>query len=81
MERCWLDLTKPELEAEMNRSTMISLVERLLPPTQKREWTLLKQESLELTADRKFKALMTYLIKETHAIEYMNSNIRIEAAF
>ena len=40
IERCRLDLKKLKLEREMNTSTMTSHVERLLPPIQKREWTI-----------------------------------------
>ena len=36
VERCWLDLQRLKLEREMNTSTMITIIERLLPLTQKR---------------------------------------------
>jgi hypothetical protein len=32
-----------KLESEMNTATMISQIEKLLPPLQKREWALRKQ--------------------------------------
>ena len=40
VERCWLDLKRLDLESEMNTTTMISQIERLLPSLQKREWSL-----------------------------------------
>ena len=58
----------------MNTATTTSLIERLLPPTQKREWTLHKQTFGN--DEHKFQKLLTYLLKEKNAIEYMNSDIR-----
>jgi hypothetical protein len=43
VETCWLDLKRMKLESEMNTATMISQIEKLLPPLQKREWALRKQ--------------------------------------
>ncbi|CAC5377182.1 unnamed protein product [Mytilus coruscus] len=35
VEKCWLDLKRMNLEAEMNTATMVSQIEKLLPPIQK----------------------------------------------
>jgi hypothetical protein len=43
VETCWLDLKRIKLESEMNTAPMISEIEKLLPPLQKREWALRKQ--------------------------------------
>ena len=34
VEICWLDLKRVKLESEMNTATMISQIEKLLPPSQ-----------------------------------------------
>ncbi|CAC5363493.1 unnamed protein product [Mytilus coruscus] len=61
VEKCWLDLKRMNLEAEMNTATMVSQIEKLLPPIQKREWALRKTE------DR--------IEKEKSALEYMESDL------
>ena len=38
IERCWLGLKRINLTGEIDTIVMISMVEKLLPPTQKREW-------------------------------------------
>ena len=40
VERCYLDLQKVNLEKEMNYVSIVSMIERLLPRTQKREWVM-----------------------------------------
>lgn len=70
VEMCWLDLKRLNLESEMNTTTMISDIEKLLPELQKREWTLHKPEKAEFTH------LKDFLVKEKQAIEYMTEDIR-----
>ena len=70
VEMCWLDLKRLNLESEMNTTTMISDIERLLPELQKREWTLKKP------VNTTFADLKDFLIKEKQAIEYMNEDVR-----
>ena len=42
VERAWLDLKRAGLAGEMDNTTMIGQIERILPEIQKREWTLRK---------------------------------------
>ena len=70
VEMCWLDLKRLKLESEMNTTTMISEIERLLPTIQKREWTLQKPENAD------FMHLKDFLVKEKQAVEYMTEDIR-----
>jgi len=70
VEMCWLDLKRLKLESEMNTTTMISEIEKLLPLIQKREWTLHKPENAE------FIHLKDFLVKEKQAVEYMTEDIR-----
>ena len=48
VEHCWLDLRKVNLEREMDTSTTVTMIERLLPRTQRRKWTLFKQAKLQV---------------------------------
>ena len=75
VERCWLDLRKVKLEREMDTSTTISMIEKLLPHTQRREWSLFKQKQMSQDSspgNSKFQLLLQFLLSEKHAIEYMN---------
>ena len=72
VERCWPDLAKLKLEREMDTSTMTSIIEKLLPNTQRREWTLYKQNALqcnpefteesERNPDGKFELLLKFML-------------------
>lgn len=44
VERCYLDLKKIKLEAEMDSSNVLGLVEGVLPHAQKREWVAIMDE-------------------------------------
>ena len=44
VERCYLDLRKMNLEAEMDSTNVLGLIERILPHTQKREWIAIMDE-------------------------------------
>ena len=74
VERCYLDLKRLDLAHEMNTSSMTSHVERLLPPIQKREWTIYKQNNIKESL--KFDALLEFLLREKAALEYMSGEIR-----
>lgn len=58
---------------EMNDSNMVSNIEKLLPPTQKREWVILA-EGLADTG-KLFESLLEVLLREKR--EYMNSSVRL----
>ena len=72
VENCWLDLKRMNLQSEMDTTSMLSTIEKLLPEVQKREWTLQKPEN------SKFSKLLDFLIKEKNAIEYMSDEIRCD---
>lgn len=75
VERAYLDLNRLNLSAEMNTVTMVSHVEKLLPPVQKREWVKILQTIKDKT--KLFSELLTYLLKEKQAMEYMDADVRI----
>lgn len=58
----------------MNTVTMVSHIEKLLPPLQKREWTKILQTLDD--ASEIFQKLLDYLVKEKQTLEYMNDDIR-----
>ncbi|XP_071519126.1 uncharacterized protein [Panulirus ornatus] len=74
VERASLDLEKVNLSEEMNTVTMVSHIEKLLPPMQKREWTKILQTLKDKS--KMFEELLKYLLKEKQALEYMNDDIR-----
>ena len=76
IENCWLDLKRMNLEAEMDTTSMLSTVEKLLPEVQKREWTLQKPSSSHDDRSSKFSHLLAFLIREKTAIEYMSDDLR-----
>ena len=78
IERCWLDLKRTNLTEEMDTIAMISMVEKLLPPTQKREWILLV-DSADVSSGM-FERLLNYLLREKRVIEYTEQDIRTEKA-
>ena len=70
VENCWLDLKRMNLESEMDTTSMLSMVEKLLPEVQKREWTLQKPLASHEDGSSKFTKLLEFLIREKTAIEY-----------
>ena len=78
VENCWLDLKRMNLESEMDTTSMLSMVEKLLPEVQKREWTLQKPLASHEDGSSKFTKLLEFLIREKTAIEYMSDDLRNE---
>lgn len=79
VERCYLDLKKMKLEAEMNSTNVLSLIERVMPPLQKREWVALIDEDASNSVQGcglDFKRLLNYLLTQKRRIEYMGSVVR-----
>lgn len=74
VEQCWLDLKKVNLSNELNTANVVSHVEKILPPLQKREWVI-KADEITVTSNL-FPELLKFLQKERKVLEYMNSNIR-----
>lgn len=75
VERCWLDLKRMNLTAEMKTSNTVSHIEKTLPMTQKREWVLLAEDITD--PDKIFDELLKFLLKEKRVLENMESSIRV----
>ena len=67
IENCYLDLKKIKLEAEMNTTTMVSEIEKLLPRIQRRVWALKKQRNFSYK--NAFDIFLEFLLEEKYAIE------------
>ena len=65
---------------EMGTATMISQIEKLLPPLQRREWALLIQKENPEPTGIKFKFFLDYLLREKYAMEYMQQDLRLSEA-
>ena len=75
IERCYLDLKRVNMDREMNTTTMISEIEKILPPVQKREWILQKKKHNKF---EQFLPLLEFLLEEKTAMEYMQSELCCE---
>ncbi|XP_043233392.1 uncharacterized protein LOC122387342 [Amphibalanus amphitrite] len=78
VERSWMELQRLGMSQEMDTTTMVTMVEKLLPRTQKREWVT-KMEELKNSStncDSTFRTLLSYLIQEKRVIEYMDDDVR-----
>ena len=74
IEKCWLDLKQLNLQREMSSATMISKIEKFLPSTQRREWSLRRQKIL--FDEEKFPLFLEFLIAEKEAMEYIEGDFR-----
>ncbi|XP_068233584.1 uncharacterized protein [Palaemon carinicauda] len=73
IEQCYLYLDQMSLASELNTANMTSQIEKLLPPTQKREWVKLA----ECVGNRDlFGKLLEYLLSEKKSMKHLNANIR-----
>ena len=74
IERGWLDMCKLNLEEELNTTSMVTLVEIILPKKLFHDWVRIS----ERLADKSslFKNLLDFLLEEKRICEYMNSDIR-----
>ncbi|XP_068225322.1 uncharacterized protein [Palaemon carinicauda] len=72
VEKVWLDVSNLSLTTELENTTVLTQVERLLPSVLKREWAIKVQE---LNSD-KFKNLVTFLTDHRKALEYLQDNSR-----
>lgn len=74
IERCWTDMQRNKLEEQMSTVSIISLIERILPPQQKREWSKIYQSlSNKVQA---YPELMKYLKEEWELLDYMEKEVR-----
>ena len=62
----------------MNTTSMVTMIEKLLPKTQKREWVtrMDRRQSSETNENSIFEALLSYLQQEKRVIEYMDNDVR-----
>ena len=74
IELCYLDLQKVSLETEMNSITIVSMIEKILPKSVKRDWIILS-DSIDDKSNL-FPELLKFLLKEKRVIEYSNSDVR-----
>lgn len=58
----------------MNTAHVVSMVEKTLPPLQKREWVM-KSRKIS-NADDLFPELLKFLLNEKQTLEYMDSGVR-----
>ena len=72
VEKVWLDVNNLKLTKELENTTVLTQVERLLPLMLKREWAIKVQE---LQTD-KFKNLVTFLTGHRKALEYLQDDSR-----
>ena len=62
----------------MNTTSMVTMIERLLPRTQKREWVT-RMDQIQTSESRyssTFETLLSYLLQEKIVIEFMDSDVR-----
>ena len=62
IEKCWLDLSKMNMSAEMNTSLMMSQIEKLLPALQRTEWTLTCQKLSKNKSNFRFEDLLEFVL-------------------
>ena len=77
IERCWLDLERMKLTEEMNTVAMVSMIEKLLPSVQKREW-IRYLDSSDINSRGIFEQLLNYLLREKRVLEYTEHEIRTD---
>ena len=78
VERSWLELKKLNLAQDMNTTSMVTMIEKLLHKTQKREWVtrMDRRQHSEAKDGSIFEELLSYLLEEKRVIEYMDNDIR-----
>ena len=75
IERGWLDMCKLKLEKELNTTSMVTLVESILPKKLFHDWVKLSERLVDKSS--LFKNLLDFLLEEKRICEYMNCDIRI----
>ena len=74
IERAFLDLKRQKLEKEMSSVSILSMIEKILPLEQKKEWIKLYKNLKN--KENAFTELMKYLISEKEILEHMEKDIR-----
>ncbi|MPC53227.1 hypothetical protein E2C01_047116 [Portunus trituberculatus] len=74
IEKCWTDMKKNKLEDQMSTVMVISLIEKILPSHQRREWT--KKYQKLLNKANASPALLDCLREEQELLDYMDKDFR-----
>ena len=74
-----MDVKRLKLEKEMSSITVISQIEKLIPPIQLREWVILKQRSRLISSEDQFEPLLQFLVSEKEAMEYISGQTITES--
>ena len=61
---------------DMKFISMVDTVEKLMPPTQKREWALKRHRNNPIEFSSRFQPLMEFLLEERFAMDYMHDDLR-----
>ena len=74
IEQCWLDMKRFKLEKEMSTVSVISLIEKVLPRDQKKEWVKIYHKIEDKS--KTFPELLKYLLDEKQTLCYMDDDVR-----
>ena len=78
IEKGWLELQRLGMSHEMDTTSMVTTIEKLLPRTQKREWVTKMDQRENHDAYNNgsiFRMLLAFLLQEKRVIEYMENDI------
>lgn len=74
IENCWTDMQRNQLKEQMSTVIVISLIEKILPSQQRRDWTRIYQDLTDKSSA--FPNLMEFLLKERQILDYMDKDVR-----
>ena len=74
LERAWLDMNKLNLQSEMNTTSMVTLVEGILPRRLLHDWVKLSESLVDKST--LFEHLLKFLLQEKRICQYMSSDTR-----
>ena len=78
VEDGYKDLKRPGLEREITTTSSISIIERKLPASIKREWAkLVSTDNSTVDKTDKFPSLLSFLLTQKRAIEYDTIELRL----
>ena len=74
IEQCWLDMKRFNLEHELSTVSVISLIEKILPTEQKKEWVRIYHQLTDKS--KTFPRLLKFLLDEKQILGYMDDDVR-----
>ena len=81
VEKAYRDLKMMGKESEINNSTIVSIIEEILPTDIETEWVkMITTKGNEHIKENKFPALLALLLEFKERLEYKNCNIRNDTA-